>query len=151
MKVYADTNLIVHFLFSETEDADSTLVTLGQPVPMIWLTQLEVINAIEQSVLTGYGETQRRITPEMASVAQLLFHEALAAGAMFQQIDIGQSKFQKQFESLALRYTAKHGFRTYDIMHVAAAICLRCDTFWSFDVKATKLAKLAGLKVLKRR
>ena len=54
-----------------------------------------------------------------------------------------------KFEDLALRYTAKHGFRTYDILHVAAALVLKCQTFWSFDKKASKLAKLEGLKIIK--
>ncbi len=34
-----------------------------------------------------------------------------------------------------------------DRLHVASALVLRCDTFWSFDPKASKLAALAGLKV----
>jgi predicted nucleic acid-binding protein len=45
------------------------------------------------------------------------------------------------------RHTIKRGFRAYDIMHVAAALLLGCDTFWSFDAKAKKLAELEGLKV----
>ena len=54
------------------------------------------------------------------------------------------SRLKEQFEELALRHTAKHGFRTYDLLHVASALLLGCDTFWSFDAKAKKLAKLAG-------
>jgi predicted nucleic acid-binding protein len=53
---------------------------------------------------------------------------------------------EAQFEELALRHTAKHGFRTYDLLHVASALLLRCDTFWSFDPKASKLAALEGLR-----
>ncbi len=151
MRPYADTNLIVHFLLAELEETDSLLQTIKQPVPILWITQLEVINAIEQSVLTGYGEGRHRVTPEMASVAQLQFREEIELGVMFRAVQLPEAKLMKQFEVLALRYTAKHGFRTYDIMHVAAALCLRCDTFWSFDAKASKLAKLAGLKVLRRR
>jgi predicted nucleic acid-binding protein len=36
-------------------------------------------------------------------------------------------------------------FRTYDLFHVASALVLRCDTFWSFDAKARKLAQFEGL------
>lgn len=54
-------------------------------------------------------------------------------------------KLERQFEELALRHTAKHGFRTYDLLHVASALALECDTFWSFDPKASKLAQLEGL------
>jgi predicted nucleic acid-binding protein len=51
------------------------------------------------------------------------------------------------FRELSNRHTAKGGFRTYDILHVASALVLGCDTFWSFDAKAKKLAKLEGLAV----
>ncbi len=45
-------------------------------------------------------------------------------------------------------YTASHGFRTYDLLHVSSALLLHCDVFWSFDPKANKLASLEGLKTL---
>jgi predicted nucleic acid-binding protein len=32
-------------------------------------------------------------------------------------------------------------------MHVASALLLGCDTFWSFDAKAAQLAGLEGLKL----
>ena len=35
----------------------------------------------------------------------------------------------------------------YDILLVSSALVLGCDTFWSFDTKPKKLAKLEGLKV----
>lgn len=44
-----------------------------------------------------------------------------------------------------MRMPQSHGFRTYDIIHVATALALGCDTFWSFDQKARKLANLQGL------
>jgi hypothetical protein len=31
-------------------------------------------------------------------------------------------------------------------MHVASALVLGCDTCWSFDERANKLAKLVGLQ-----
>ena len=44
------------------------------------------------------------------------------------------------------QHTARHGFRTYDLLHVASALTLKCDGFWSFDPKASKLAALEGLE-----
>jgi len=55
---------------------------------------------------------------------------------------------ERQFQELSLRHTARHGFRTYDILHFSSALLLRCDTSWSFDPKASKLAKLEGLNIL---
>ncbi|MBI4024534.1 MAG: hypothetical protein HY360_06100 [Verrucomicrobia bacterium] len=31
------------------------------------------------------------------------------------------------------------------LLHVSAALLLGCDSFWSFDAKASKLAALEGL------
>jgi predicted nucleic acid-binding protein len=152
MKVYADTNVITRFYLSaEGEDVTSIGGGLSEPLPVFWLLQAEVINAFEQSVFTGFGETRTRISAELASASQASFRDDLTKNITLRQVQLPEKKLMSEFESLALRYTAKHGFRTYDIMHVAAAICLRCDAFWSFDVKANKLAKLAGLKVLKRK
>jgi hypothetical protein len=44
-------------------------------------------------------------------------------------------------------YRLEDGFRTYDLLHVLPALLLECDTFGSFDPKASKLASLEGLKI----
>jgi hypothetical protein len=36
---------------------------------------------------------------------------------------------EKKFEELSLRRTTRHGFRTYDLLHVASALLLGCDIF----------------------
>jgi predicted nucleic acid-binding protein len=43
--------------------------------------------------------------------------------------------------------TARLGFRTYDLLHVASALVLGCDTFWSFDERTRNLARREELKV----
>jgi len=48
---------------------------------------------------------------------------------------------------LASKWTARLGTRGLDILHVAAAITLRTDTFHTFDDRQQKLAKAAGLVV----
>jgi len=62
-------------------------------------------------------------------------------------VAIPVSELEQQFEELSLRHTARRGFRTYDLLHVASALALKCGMFWSFDPKASKLAALEGLKV----
>ncbi len=54
------------------------------------------------------------------------------------------------FESaaaLALRHVSRIGGRTLDTLHVASAIELKAQHFWTFDERQAKLAKAAGLKV----
>ena len=71
----------------------------------------------------------------------------LAQPTYLRSMQMDMPKLEAQFEELALRQTAQHGFRTYDLLHVASALILFCDTFWSFDPKASRLAAKEGLRV----
>jgi len=47
---------------------------------------------------------------------------------------------------LGRRYGPKLGMRTLDTLHVACALELKAERFWTFDERQAKLAKAAGLK-----
>jgi predicted nucleic acid-binding protein len=47
---------------------------------------------------------------------------------------------------LARRYAPKLGIRTLDSLHVACALELKAEQFWTFDDRQAKLAKAVGLK-----
>jgi predicted nucleic acid-binding protein len=150
VNIYADTNF---FTYLYLEDAGSGkadgLMRQHRPVfPILWLTRLEVINAFEQSVLTGFGEARARVSAELAAACQQQFRDDLSQGLAMKLVNVSQAEVSARFEDIAMRHTAKHGFRTYDILHVAAAQVLRCERFWSFDKKAVKLAKLEGMRVM---
>jgi predicted nucleic acid-binding protein len=85
----------------------------------------------------------------MAAAAHARFEEDGANPAsLLRMATVGLPDLERQFHELCRRHTAKHGFRTYDLLHVSATLLLDCDTFWSFDEKANKLAALEGLKTL---
>jgi len=46
------------------------------------------------------------------------------------------------------RYGPKLGIRTLDSLHVACALELKAEQFWTFDERQGKLAKITGLRVL---
>ena len=48
---------------------------------------------------------------------------------------------------IALKQTAVAGTRTLDILHVASAILLRAEAFWTFDNRLAKVAQVEGLKL----
>jgi predicted nucleic acid-binding protein len=48
---------------------------------------------------------------------------------------------------LARRYGPKLGVRTLDSLHVACALELKAEQFWTFDERQGKLAKAEGLKI----
>jgi len=47
--------------------------------------------------------------------------------------------------NLAAKYGATLGIRTLDSLHVACALELRADKFWTFDERQEKLAQAVGL------
>jgi predicted nucleic acid-binding protein len=47
---------------------------------------------------------------------------------------------------LARRHGPKLGVRTLDTLHVACALELKAERFWTFDERQAKLAKAEGLK-----
>jgi predicted nucleic acid-binding protein len=153
MKPYVDTNFFcrLYLPLPETDEA-ATLMAKAQAavspaLPITWLHRLETINAFQLCVFAGKSHGQRHITLEQASAAHANFKADLAQNTFLRFAQLDLTKLEAEFEELALRHTAKYGFRTYDMLHVAAAILLKCDTFWSFDPKASKLASLEGLAI----
>ncbi len=114
---------------------------------MTWLHRLEVVNAFQLHVFFARSPGQHFVTPEQAALAQANFRDDLTKESFIRNAVVPIGELERQFEELALRQTARHGFRTYDLLHVASALALKCDTFWSFDPKASKLAALEGLKI----
>jgi predicted nucleic acid-binding protein len=154
MTPYADTNFFTALVSGGLHRAEAYRLRTEAieggwpPLPITFLTRMEVINAIHQQVfLTRNGVPGIHASPEAAAIDELLFMEEIQAGETMILAEIDLGRLGEKFDALVHRYTIKHGFRAYDIIHVASAILLGCDTFWSFDARAKKLAKLAGLEV----
>jgi predicted nucleic acid-binding protein len=88
------------------------------------------------------------MSSERAALALADFDEDLATGHGLIRSPVSTTDLVRETRQLSLRHTARHGYRAYDVAHVACALLLKCDTFWSFDVRASKLAELEGLKTL---
>ena len=150
---YADTNFFsrLYLPLAESDEAASLVETArdaaSPPLPVTWLHRLETVNAFQLHVFTGKMRGQTPITPEQAAAAYANFRADLVQPTYLSSAQINLDDLEKDFAELALRHTSKHGFRTYDLLHVASALRLQCDTFWSFDRKASKLAALEGLAV----
>jgi predicted nucleic acid-binding protein len=149
MSIYAGTNFLTRLYLTrpETDEAQALSDKRKAPFPVSWLLHLEMVNAFQQAVFLGYGEKSMRITPEHAGACQQAFRDDLKDGIALRTVQMPVAEVSRLFEDMA-RHTARHGFRTYDILHVASALALKCRTFWSFDKRASKLAKLEGLKTI---
>ncbi len=154
MALYCDTNLLVR-LYVDLPESAVALQRLARhrrggvaKIPVTWLHQLETFNAFEQLVFLTRNGHAMRMTPEKAVLAAAQFEEDLADGHGLETTLLPANELSDRTRTLAQRHTAKYGFRAYDIAHVASALILRCDEFWSFDAKASQLAALEGMKVL---
>lgn len=157
MKPYADTNLFTRLYLdlpgSDEADALVELARSGmsEPLPVSWLHRVETTNAFELSVFLGRSPEHPRVSSEQAAIALATFREDVSAAFFLRPVRLPEAVLERQFEELALRFTGRNGFRTYDILHVASALVLECDIFWSFDERALRLAKLAGLRIPTRK
>lgn len=154
MKPYADSNFFTRFYFALADTPAATeLLALARreeapPLPITWLHRFEVVNAFELQVFAARQKAQSRVTPQHAAVAQASFRDDLGGSDFIIIVPLAELDLHSRFEEISLRHTARHGFRAYDVIHVASALLLGCDTFWSFDTKASRLAKLEGLRII---
>ena len=153
MKPYADSNFFSRF-YLRVSESEETVVLLNQaaaarsePLPVTWLHRMETLNAFQLYVFAGRVGGQVRVTPEQAAATHATFQADLAQPTFLRSVQLSLQDLESQVKELALRHTAKYGFRTYDLLHVASAMLLKCDAFWSFDPKASRLASLEGMQV----
>ena len=154
MKTYLDANALVRYYLDlpgrevVANHFRDQQAAIAWPLPITDLLRFEVTNAFEQMVFASRHGKQIAVSPQMALAAQADFAQDLASGAQFKSVALTLADLEREFDALVRKYTAKHGFRTYDILHVSSALTLDCRCFVSFDIKANTLAKLIGLETI---
>ena len=139
MIVYPDTSFIVSLYLPDrhSQDAERRLVRR----PLLCMTPLhraEWTHAIAQHVF------RHEISASEAQQVYKAFERDRADG-LWEETALSEAIFETCVE-LARRYAARLGVRTLDTLHVAAALELKAQEFWTYDGRQGKLAKAAGLK-----
>lgn len=139
MNVYVDTSFLVSLYLTDGNSAVARHRILS--APSIWFTPLhnaEWTHAIAQHIFRG----------------KLSVRESERMHAKLEEhIDTGRWLLVPIPES-ALDLCARLGraegprldVRTLDSLHVACALELKADRFWTFDDRQAKLARMRGLK-----
>ena len=139
MKVYVDSSFLVSLYVTDQHSLDARRRVLS--AGRMWLTPLhraEWAHAIGQHVFRkslSSAEAQKLHTQLEADVLARIWLE----------VAIPEHAFNLCAD-LARRYVPKLGVRTLDSLHVASALELNAEQFWTFDERQAKLAKAAGLK-----
>jgi predicted nucleic acid-binding protein len=139
LKVYADTSFFVSIYIEDSHsNAADQLLSSG---PRPWFTPLNSVeweHAVAQHVFRG------QISAAVAQSVHRDFTNDLASG-LWSVIGMPENAFDLCAD-LARRYGPKLGVRTLDSLHVACALELKAERFWTFDERQAKLAKAEGLK-----
>ena len=108
--------------------------------PVVWVTPLnraEIANAIHRYIFRG------AISAAEARAAWAQF-ESDRANRIWADIHLPRSIWDTSIE-LARRYGPTLGVRTLDSLHVACALELKAERFWTFDERQVRLALAVGL------
>jgi predicted nucleic acid-binding protein len=103
------------------------------------LVELELTNALQLRVF----RREASVAEIRAARSELLSH---VSGGFFSLSAMPATVYEIA-QRMALKQSALSGTRTLDILHVASAIVLRAEEFWSFDIRQGQLAQAEGLRL----
>ena len=138
MSIYADSSYVASLYVIGAHSAEARRRAALKPI--VWLTpfnRAELAHAVYSQVFRG------RITSTEASRAWELYEEDCIAGIWI-PIDLPQRTWETSI-NLARSFGPTLGVRTLDSLHVACAMELSAQKFWTFDDRQAKLAEAAGL------
>jgi predicted nucleic acid-binding protein len=139
LNIYADTTVFVSFYITDQHSVE--VHRLMARHPELWLTpfhRVEWSSAVAQHVFRGEFSEQ-----ESAKVYRDFLHDRQSG--LWREIALPSLVFETAVD-LAERHTPHLGVRALDTLHVAAALELKAERFWTFDDRQKKLAKAVGLK-----
>jgi predicted nucleic acid-binding protein len=110
--------------------------------PALYLTPIHRIEFAHAAYLHVFW---KKATALEAQNAVSAFDEDCANG-IWTLVAVPESAYMRSVE-LAARYTPSIGVRSLDSLHVACALELGADKFWTFDDRQKQLAEAVGLDV----
>ena len=141
MSTYVDTSFLVslYSLDANSSAAARVMQTAAGDRFLTTFGELELANALEVRVF------RKEVSVAQARSSWKDFEQDLKDG-IFQIRPLSDQAFERA-RQLVRATTARLGTRTADLLHVAAALELKADRFFSFDQQQRKLAREVRLKL----
>jgi predicted nucleic acid-binding protein len=141
LRIYVDTSFVISLYSPDANSiAAAQIIQASKSIHLVsTFTELEGVNALELRVF------RKEISPAQAKSSLRDFEKDLSQG-VFQLIRLPEDAFQRA-QQISRRMTARLRTRTADLLHVAAALELKVDYFYSFDRQQRKFAQTLQLKV----
>jgi predicted nucleic acid-binding protein len=138
--VYADTSFLMAAYLQDAHSREAYNRMAAHPsLPITPFGRAEVANAIYRQIFL------KRTSTVNASAAWQNFEFDCRSG-LLHSTELPEAAWVEVIE-LARRYCPTLGVRTLDSLHVACALTLKADKFWTFDERQAKLAEAVGLDV----
>lgn len=137
--IYLDTSFIVSLYLNDGHSPEAReRIVSAPPLCFTPLHGAEWAHAIGQQVFRG----ELSLSESQRMTARLEEH---VAHGRWMPVPIPEGAFELCGD-LARRHGPKMAMGTLDTMHVACALELKAERFWTFDERQAKLAKATGLK-----
>lgn len=142
MVVYADTSFLFSLYAQDANTFQAAHAAKSRRIVLLYTDfhRHELHNAFRLSLFRGHIddiECQRLIKQA----------DSDASDGCFLNVPLAWPEVFAAAEALSAAHTGKLGTRAFDILHVAAAVVLGAQAFYTFDARQKALAKKAGLKV----
>jgi len=136
--VYPDTSFLFSRYVNDQHSPEVDRLLTAHPLVLVTpFHRAELANAIFQQAFRG------KISEVDAHLAYADFEQDCQTGVW--AVTHPPDRMFSVCVDLAKRRVARLGVRSLDALHVAAALELKADRFWSFDDRQLELAQAAGL------
>jgi len=141
LSAYADTSFLasLYVLDSNSASAAARMTHTKLPLLLTSFGELELTNAVALRLF------RKEMSASKVKASQALIRKDLADGVLLVN-PLPASAFERA-KQIARRQTPRLGTRTLDVLHVASAITLHADAFYTFDLRQARLAAAEGLHV----
>ena len=140
MIVYADTSFLIAVYLRDVHSSEAyRLMALRPSLTITPFGRAEVANAVYRQVFL------QRTSAMNARTAWQNFELDCRSG-LLHSTELPEATWSEVIE-LARRHGPTLGVRTLDSLHVACALELKADKFWTFDDRQKQLAEAVGLDV----
>jgi predicted nucleic acid-binding protein len=135
MKSYFDTSFLVSLYTLDANSVAATRVVQAfvPPLELNPFSHLELINAVSLRVF------RKEISRSQAAKVRAAIQSDIASG--FLSLVANHASVYEEAFRLARRHSVVLGTRSFDVLHVAAAILTGAGRFYTFDKRQAKLAR----------
>ncbi len=141
MSIYADTSFLVslYVLDANSAAAAARMKRAKLPLSISSLGELELTNAICLRIF------RKELTRPEAKAAFTLIRNDIGAGVL--RVTAMSIAGLERAKRIARKQTPLLGSRTLDVLHVALALVLKAEAFYTFDERQRRLATAEGMAV----